>query len=209
MQMISQLNLLTVGVAFIAGVIAAVSLLTDLSEALAGVAIAVSLMPPAAALAINAFFAVFGIVNFGVAAATFLVLLVNIISIDIGSAVVFYAYGVAPKKVEKNIFSAHMKIAVLLLFMLSLPFAYTSYVSYQHSQDEQAIRGVIGMELRAISGVTEYLDISFGQPIVVKLKVVSPRDVPQHFAHTLESKIEASLGRDIVLQLTYVKSETV
>ena len=209
MQMISQLNLLTIGVAFIAGVIAAVSLLTDLSEALAGVAIAVSLMPPAAALAINAFFAIFGVVDFSVAMATFLVLLVNIISIDIGSAVVFYTYGVAPKKVEKNFFSTHMKIAVLLLFMLSLPFAYTSYVSYQHSQDEQLIRGVIGTELVAIGGTAERLDISFGKPITVTLKVISPHDVPQHFAKSLETKIETNLGRDVLLRLIYVKSETV
>ena len=147
--------------------------------------------------------------DFSVVVATFLVLLVNIISIDIGSAVVFYTYGVAPKKVEKNFFSTHMKVAVLLLFMLSLPFAYTSYLSYQHSQDEQIIRGIVDMELRVIGGTAEYLDISSGKPIVVKLKVVAPNDVPQHFANTLESKMESSLNKDIVLRLTYVKSETV
>ncbi len=209
MQMISQLNLLTIGVAFIAGVIAAVSLLTDLSEALAGVAIAVSLMPPAAALAINTFFAIFGVVGFGVALATLLVLLVNIISIDVGSAVVFYAYGVAPKKVEKRAFSTHMKVAIILLFMLSLPFAYTSFVSYQHSQDERVIKATIAAEMHEIGGEAEQIDISFSSPIVVKLKVISPNDVPAGIKRLLESRMRGHLGRDVVLHLTYVKSEPV
>lgn len=202
---ISQLNLLTIGVAFVAGIIAAVSLMTDLSEALAGVAISVSLMPPAAALAINTFFGVFGVVDFSVAVTTLLVLLVNIVSIDIGSAVVFYAYGVAPKKLEKNIFTTHMKVAMLLLFMLTLPFVFTSYVSYENSQDEYIIRTVIDTEVAAINGQVETIEILFN-PILIRMKIVAPQPPPASFTSYLESRIETNLGKDVSLRLIYVQS---
>ncbi|MFC2174889.1 TIGR00341 family protein [archaeon] len=205
---ISNLSLLTLGVAFISGIIAAVSLLTDLNEALAGVAISVSLMPPAAALSINVFFAMFGIVDFSVAMTTLLVLMVNIISIDIGSAVVFYAYGVAPKKQEKKFLSTHLKIAVVLLFMLSLPFAYTSLVSYQNSQAEVIIREAVNTEAALAGGKVERLDILF-DPILVDVKIVSTMPPPDGYKEMVESRIEMFLGQGVSVRLTYVQAEAV
>ncbi|MCK4327004.1 MAG: TIGR00341 family protein [Candidatus Diapherotrites archaeon] len=205
---ISQLSLLTIGVAFISGIIAAVSLLTDLNEALAGVAIAVSLMPPVAALSINVFFAFFGIVDFTVAATTLLVLLVNIISIDIGSAVVFYAYGVAPKKQEKKFFSTHLKVAALMLFMLSIPFVYTSLISYEQSQIETIITATVAAEAASVGGEVEQLDIRYS-PLRVDLKIVSFITPPEGFRDRLKQRIERDLSQEVSLKLFYVKAEPI
>ncbi len=203
---ISQLNMLTLGVAFIAGIIAAVSLMTDLSETLAGVAIAVSLMPPAAAASINVFFAVFGIVDMSIAASTLLVLLVNIISIDIGSAVVFYAYGVTPVSQEKKFFSTHLKVAAAMLLLLSIPFAYTSIVSYQHTQDQNIITNVLNNEARSVAGYVESLEVSF-DPLTINVKIVSPVSAPPDYRSRVESNLESSLQKDVLLLITYIKSE--
>ena len=207
---ISQLSLLTLGVAFISGIIAAVSLLTDLNEALAGVAISVSLMPPAAALSINVFFSMFGIVEFNTVMTTLLILMVNVISIDIGSAVVFYAYGVTPKKHEKKFFSTHMKVAVLMLFMLSIPFVYTSFVSYEQTKARVIITEGVNTEVTLIGGTVERMDILFDPFVMdVELKVIATQPPPDGFRQKLESRLGSELGQKVRVKLTYVQAEAV
>ncbi len=201
---ISQLDILTVAIALVAGFIAGVSMISEISEKLAGVAIAAALVPPIAALGINIFSFMVGRTGVDLIGSTALVIVVNCLAIDIGGGLVFYLSGLV--KVTEKLFSTHIKVATLLLILFSVPFAYTSYISFQKSQLKNNIRSEVNENVALINGSLKEFNVDFDEAEVT-LEVLSTQSPPSGFKQKIQRDILDATNREFRVRITYIKTE--
>jgi len=203
---LSQLNLITIGVAFVAGIIAAVSMISQLSENLAGVSIAVALVPPMAALGINAFGWLSGISSFGLFGSVLLVIAVNCLAISVSGTIIFYLAGL-PKKEEVKMLSTQLKATIFLLFILSVPFFYVAFESYSHSVTEETVKQISQNYATATGSILYDVRVEYKEPLQVTVIFLSKKDAPQNVENAFEASLEEALKRNVEARIIYLKSE--
>jgi len=203
---ISQLNPLTIGVAFVSGMVAGVSMISELSSKLAGVSIAVALMPPSAAVGINAFAWLSGNAPLELLSSVILVLLVNCVAIDLGSTLVFYFSG--RFKGKSDLFSTHLGIAFVLFVLLSAPFAVAAFGSFVEGQKEEKARQLFEERANQLAGFVQSFSI-IQDPLEITVIIISPVDPPDGFRSSLQAPLNEIFEENPKLDLTYVKSESV
>ena len=119
-QILSRMNLgaMDVIIALCAGIVGALSTVSGISSVVVGVMIAVALLPPLVAFGLT-----LGAGYFDESVPILLLFLINIISINLSSSVVFYMYGISPykwweKEKAKRLTIFSITIWLILLFIV-------------------------------------------------------------------------------------------
>ena len=203
---LSQLNILMIGVAFVSGIIAAVSMISHLSENLAGVSIAVALMPPIAAVAITGFSWITGVSSFNLFMSSSLVLIINCLAINIGGTITFHLAGMSLKGGTK-LLTRELEIAMVLLLIFSIPFFYATYQSYEKSATEEKAKVVANKFAQDVSGIIQSVTINEGNPTHITIVLLSKNPPPEGFEARFKEELEQALGKPVNATLLYLKSE--
>ncbi len=111
----TEVGLESIALALASGAAAALSLTTGLSSVLVGVMVAVALLPPSAVLGL-----MLGSGNFDLATGAFLLLGVNVVSINLASNIVFFLKGINPRtwREQQKARRATLIVACAWLLML-------------------------------------------------------------------------------------------
>jgi uncharacterized hydrophobic protein (TIGR00271 family) len=205
---ISQLNVLTIGIAVVAGLIAAVSMISRLSETLAGVSIAVALVPPMAAFGINSFGWLMGLNSFSLALSAFLVVVINCLAINVAGTLVFYVAGMAPRGKAK-LLTTEFKIALLLLLVFSIPFVYVALESYSHAVKEEEIKAIVQDFSLKTNATVQSLEVIQGNPLKVKIVLISKNQPMMNLEQRVDEEIETKLDVPVETSLIYLQSQQV
>lgn len=119
-QILSRMNLgaMDIIIALCAGIVGALSTVSGISSVVVGVMIAVALLPPLVAFGLT-----LGAGYFDESVPILLLFLINIISINLSSSVVFYMYGISPykwweKEKAKRLTIFSITIWLILLFIV-------------------------------------------------------------------------------------------
>lgn len=198
---VSQMNILMIGIALVAGIIAAVSMVSNLSENLAGVSIAVALMPPIAAVALNAFRWFMGSAPFTLFGSATMVLIINCLAINIGGTLVFYASGFRSR--GKAMLTKELGIAIVLFLIFSVPFVYLAYQSYGESITEKQVNG-IAKELTA-NATIQSIRIKHA-PLEVELVLISKENPPENLETEFREELR-QIDEDAQARVFYIKTK--
>lgn len=139
LALVSQPSIVSVLLSVFVGAAAALTFVTGMRDEIAGVAVAIALIPPIASIGIG-----FKMMNLSIIANSFAVALMNIVSIIASGFVCFHLLGIRPstyyKKKQAEEIRYVIPLAVLVLSVLAVPVAFSSYESYQTYTSEQDIR---------------------------------------------------------------------
>ncbi|MFT4892500.1 MAG: putative hydrophobic protein (TIGR00341 family) [Candidatus Nanohaloarchaea archaeon] len=139
LALVSQPSIVSVLLSVFVGAAAALTFVTGMRDEIAGVAVAIALIPPIASIGIG-----FKMMNLSIIANSFAVALMNIVSIIASGFVCFHLLGIRPstyyKKKQAEEIRYVIPLAVLVLSVLAVPVAFSSYESYQNYTSEQDIR---------------------------------------------------------------------
>lgn len=185
-------SLLDMGVALASGAVGAFAMARkDIPSALAGVAIAAALVPPLCTIGLAVAFG-----EFSLASGASLLFLTNIVSISLAGALVFAWLGVRPSRARQSMQQWAISIGVLLLLALPLGRAFLDVVRTE-TQTSDA-RNV----LEAMFPDADVLDVELKDndvsATIRSVTMFSRGDVQE-----AEKAIEAKLGRDVDLKITY------
>ena len=125
----SNPTIIDILLAFILGCAAGLALITDFSELLVGVAIAVALVPPAAVTGIG-----LAMLNFKLAFEAFLLTLINLLGLQLGSIIILNLKGVTPRKYyQKNVAQRYYKYFLYIILTLLTLLALILYIQNRPS----------------------------------------------------------------------------
>ncbi len=144
-------SLLDIIVALASGIVGAYGYANQrISNSLIGIAIAVALMPPLCTIGIG-----IGTLNFLMAGGAGILFLINLISISLAGAIVFWLMKIHPlstdkKKVRKRAIS-QIVISIVLLIMISTPVVFYLREGYRISETKNLVRLLLTKEFPEIS----------------------------------------------------------
>jgi len=211
---------LSLAVALGAGAAGVISLTTGVSTALVGVMIAVALLPPAATVGIG--------IAWGDPWTTLgssVLLLVNVLSINLAALLVLWYTGYRPRhwfRQDEARSATIKRVAVLAvaIVVLSAFLGGVTYDSYQRATTEEQIREDVGDVVAATNasvpfGVTlldtdvQYTNTAiFRQADSVVVTVgVAPGESVSRVADQINREMNASIERDIEVQMRYLAAE--
>jgi uncharacterized hydrophobic protein (TIGR00341 family) len=139
LALVSQPSIVSVLLSIFVGAAAALTFVTGMRDEIAGVAVAIALIPPIASIGIG-----FKLMNLNLVLNAFTVAVMNIVSIIASGFVCFHLIGIRPstyyKKKQAEEIRYVIPVALLVLSILTVPVAFSSYESYQDYRMEENIQ---------------------------------------------------------------------
>jgi uncharacterized hydrophobic protein (TIGR00341 family) len=139
LALVSQPSIVSVLLSIFVGAAAALTFVTGMRDEIAGVAVAIALIPPIASIGIG-----FKLLDFNLVLNAFTVAVMNIVSIIASGFVCFHLIGIRPstyyKKKQAEEIRYVIPVALLVLSILTVPVAFSSYESYQDYRMEENIQ---------------------------------------------------------------------
>jgi len=133
--------------AIVAGIAAAISVISVASMALVGVAIAASIVPPAVNIGIGLSFLIKNVEPaYSIIFGSLLILIINVLAINTMSIVFFWLIGIKPgESIRKELLAKktvkRRLIVLIFIFLVSiLPIIYTTAIHYEEKRVESLIR---------------------------------------------------------------------
>lgn len=198
----TQPTLLDLAIALFSGMAGAYALChSDAAGALPGVAIAAALVPPLATVGIS-----LGSLEYLNALGALLLFATNFVAISLAAALVFLLLGFRPSQTQKErrvVQARSARIAVFLLFLVSLVLGMTTYQLAQNSAREARIFAVTEEKLAEVTGaqLAETPTIVSFDDGALKLEVIarSPRDIPYARVEELQESIAVELTAEGII----------
>lgn len=181
-------TLLDMGIAVASGIAAAYAHAEEgIAKSLAGVAIAVALVPPLAVAGIG-----IGWGDWQVFSGAFLLYLTNLSGIIMFAGITFLVLGFAPFK------RARMGLIYTLIIILAV--AVPLSLSFERIQQEaQITKELEGTSFNEV--VLRDVNVRFGTPLTVSLKIVGPRHIEPEELQQLKREIEERIGKKVRLEV--------
>lgn len=140
LALVSQSSIVSVLLSIFVGAAAALTFVTGMRDEIAGVAVAIALIPPIASVGIGV-----KLLDLNLILSALTVALMNIVSIIASGFACFHLLGIRPstyyKKKQAEEIRYVIPVALLVLSVLAVPVAFSSYESYQEYTMEEEIRG--------------------------------------------------------------------
>jgi uncharacterized hydrophobic protein (TIGR00341 family) len=139
LALVSQPSIVSVLLSIFVGAAAALTFVTGMRDEIAGVAVAIALIPPIASIGIG-----FKLMDLNLVLNAFTVAVMNVVSIIASGFVCFHLIGIRPstyyKKKQAEEIRYVIPVALLVLSILTVPVAFSSYESYQDYRMEENIQ---------------------------------------------------------------------
>ncbi|MGA9325427.1 MAG: DUF389 domain-containing protein [Salegentibacter sp.] len=181
-------TLLDMGIAIASGVAAAYAHAEEgIAKSLAGVAIAVALVPPLAVAGIG-----IGWGDWQVFSGAFLLYLTNLSGIIMFAGITFLLLGFAPFK--------RARMGLIYTFIIILAVMVPLSLSFDRiMQEAQITKQLEGTSFNEV--VLRDVNVRFGTPLTVSLKIVGPRHIDPAEMQELKRKIEKRIGKKVRLEV--------
>lgn len=199
-------NLYDLVVAFLAGLVGAIAICTKRNyiTIVPGVAIATAVIPPLSVAGYG-----LGIANFSIAFGGFFLFFTNFVAIIISTCIVFFIYGFRPGALtDIGMYQLKKRIAALgaILFIISIPLLYTLHASLSEIRLRSGINTALkrAFDAEAVSYLSTFDYRVTDGALRVRAAINTTRYLDEGQITLAEKSVEASLGRDITLDVEQV-----
>ena len=213
-------NFLSLVLALGSGIAGAISVVRDVGSALVGVAIAVALIPPAATSGLGIAW-----LNWTVAVAAAVLVLVNLLAINLSALLVLWVAGFRPEEVERtararSAVRARVVFLVAAIAALSLVLGLVTYASFLASTFESETNAELErtfrteypdrLDLVEVSVEYEPTDILLDNPAEINVLVGRPATTrpPPDLADRLDRRLTNATGRQVAVRVGFVTEQT-
>lgn len=214
-------NFLSLFLALGSGIAGAMSVIRSAGSALVGVAIAAALIPPAATSGLGL---AWGLP--GVALASAVLVLVNMLAINVSALVLFWLSGFRPSEssavhLARKQVAAHVLILFISILVLSTVLGLVTYASFQTAHMEEQVKVEVSRmlnesEYEKMRLATESINVDYkpadmilGEPARVTLIMYSRvgQKIPPGIAKRIDEHLTQVTGREVRVRVGFVESQ--
>ena len=205
-----------------AGTAGVLSVIRSQGSALVGVAIAIALIPPAAASGLGL---AWGLPAVAIPAAV--LVLVNLLSINVSALIMLWISGFRPVDVKASVSARKSVLANVMFLVIILAFLSTAFVlATNASVQTDTIRKEVNNEMTALLADPEYHNINLSlstvtvdygssdlwlkKPVYISININrrAYQQVPQDLASEAYERLTKATGKEIILRIGFVETQT-
>lgn len=198
-------TLFDVLVALASGIVGAYGYANEkISASLVGIAIAVALMPPLCTIGIG-----IGTLNPDIAYGATVLFVINLVSIGLAGAVVFWVMEIHPPLVEKEEVKRRamyqIVISVVILLVISVPLGIFMIEGYQKSEAKETVRVAMLKEFPDLE-IFSLEPLDDKGKFIIKLVLTGPKEPDQEKVRTMARDLSARLVVCDGVRVSFIRS---